>query len=393
MFLKIQLQDMQDIINKKITDGLNINEYNCQLEKYDNYYSYTNPEFYNNINPNAKYIILNKYSDLETYTTESNLYTLIYLDFRSNKLYYRIYDNLMHDIGCIIINFKMKNSNLNLKLMKWNFFKELDIEKLNNINVLICGTGTLGCNIIRNLISWGIKNISAIDYGNVNLSNISRQNLFTTEHASENISKIKACEKSINLIDDTVNFNGYEYEIPMPGHKYNNINLSILENLIKNNDIIFLLTDSKESRWLPTLYASKYNKCVINCALGFDSFTVIRHGLSSNNLGCYFCYDIINPSDTISNRNLDEQCTVSKNGLSPICAGIGIEIFIKLLHTSYDTEHSNEIPHIIRGSLKDFSIMKQHGFKNKECLCCSKTTLNDIDIKNYILCDFKKNEK
>ncbi len=67
----------------------------------------------------------------------------------------------------------------------------------------------------------------------------------------------------------------------------------------KEHDVLFLLMDSRESRWLPTVLGKIHDKIVINIALGFDSYLVMRHGAkdAEQKLGCYFCNDVVAPTD------------------------------------------------------------------------------------------------
>jgi ubiquitin-like modifier-activating enzyme ATG7 len=105
------------------------------------------------------------------------------------------------------------------------------------------------------------------------------------------------------------------------------------------------------------LGASK-GKIVINAALGFDTYLVMRHGPRARvfeeakgglRLGCYYCNDIVAPADvspvfvrcaqvdidislqSLRDRTLDQMCTVTRPGLAPIAASTAVELMVSLV--------------------------------------------------------------
>ena len=182
----------------------------------------------------------------------------------------------------------------------------------------------------------------------------------------------------------------------MPGHTIQDTNetrtlLSQIEGLVKSHDAIFLLTDSRESRWLPTLLGAKYNKIVLNAALGFDSYLVMRHGAVDSPLGCYFCNDVVAPLDSLKDRTLDQQCTVTRPGLSLLASSLVVELFVSLLHhpdgiraPADINRHPSEpidsscfglLPHQIRGYLTHFSNSLVVGQSFDKCTACSSKVI------------------
>ncbi len=165
-----------------------------------------------------------------------------------------------------------------------------------------------------------------------------------------------------------------------------------------------------------------YGKLLINTALGFDTYLVMRHGqtqpvtealntqphdtssmqgdTSESRLGCYFCNDIVAASNSQKDRTLDQQCTVTRPGLSFIAAALAVELMVALAHpqngkknvvdegsddegesqqermpTTSAVSAAPEIPHQIRGSVAGFTqfpphVRSLHQFYNFLCLQC-----------------------
>ena len=277
---------------------------------------------------------------------------------------------------------------LNINLMKWRMCPGLNTQIIKEKKYLLIGSGTLGCHVSRCLLGWGARNITFMDNGKVSYSNPVRQSLYNfNDSTTENYKAILA-PKKLKEIFPLTNSNGFNINIPLPGRtlideksKEDYIkNLTLLEEQIKSHDIIFLLTDSRESRWYPTLISKAYNKIVITAAIGFDSFLIMRHGNKENNLGCYFCTDIVTPSDTSGSRTLDQQCTISRPGVSMICSGLAIELGMSCINASLNKGSSDlDYPHQIRGNLIDYNMNCFRFSGNRNCVACSENM-----IRNYL---------
>ncbi|KFA66998.1 hypothetical protein S40285_06253 [Stachybotrys chlorohalonatus IBT 40285] len=295
---------------------------------------------------------------------------------------------------------------LNLKLMKWRLAPDLNLEKIKNTKCLLLGAGTLGGYVSRNLLGWGVRKITFVDYGKVSYSNPVRQPLFEFDDCVGG-GKPKAPQAAAMLkrIYPGVDSEGYSLSVPMLGHPFTDeaktkADLEKLEGLIAEHDVIFLLMDTRESRWLPTVIGKATGKIVMNAALGFDSYVVMRHGSETSGdghipLGCYFCNDVVAPADSMKDQTLDQQCTVTRPGVAAIASALLVELLTSLLQHPLGKDAPAPqvtqgsvperdppdhplglVPHQIRGYVSTFQNLVIRGQSYDCCSACSPKILD-----------------
>ncbi|KAL7456707.1 hypothetical protein ACHAWC_008656 [Mediolabrus comicus] len=329
-------------------------------------------------------------------------------------------------------------NDLNLRLMKWRALPNLDVQHLSQLKVVLLGAGTLGCSVARTLLGWGVRKITFVDSGRVSYSNPVRQSLFGIEDCKDGgkYKAVAAAESLVTIAGPDVQSEGVVLTIPMPGHSFGGgkdgaaetaavkKDVETLHKLIEESDVAFLLTDTRESRWLPTVMALATDTPMINAALGLDSWllhpkTQLEIALQSQRLGCYFCNDIVAPENSTRDRTLDQQCTVTRPGLAPIAASMATELCVAMFHhslgncapapevkrdnaaagaytpaddgTSASSSALGLMPHQIRGTIVTYMMMtpsvpafpsctgcgdsvveeyKKGGFEFVKCVCC-----------------------
>ncbi|KRX96554.1 Ubiquitin-like modifier-activating enzyme ATG7, partial [Trichinella pseudospiralis] len=318
-------------------------------------------------------------------------------------------------------------SKLNLHLMRWRIVPELNLGLHWQTSCLLFGAGTLGCNIARCLGAWGFGKITFVDNGRVSYSNPARQSLYSIKDCIGG--KKWKCEAAASALKDIypdMEIAGVRLTVPMPGH-FVDIDIegkdaqpfaediSRLEQLVSTHDIIFLLFDTREARWLPTLLSCLHNKIAITVALGFDSYLILRHGFgcgkksaagdldvqstlqsaesstsaSGTNLACYFCCDVTAPGNSTRDRTLDQQCTVTRPGVSMIASGLACELVTSLIQHPLQGQAPVEkpdsganrsclgvIPHQIRGYVNRFDQWNLTVERFSSCIACSEPVID-----------------
>jgi len=237
-----------------------------------------------------------------------------------------------------------------------------------------------------------------VDSGKVSFSNPVRQSLFTHRDAAEGRPKALAAREAVEAVLPDADVKDVQMDIPMPGHPHQSseslrASIAKLKDLISEHDVVCMLTDSRESRWLPSLMVAAAQKeqeggrqppLGLTVALGFDTFLVQRQSYLGSPSACYFCNDCTAPADSLAHRTLDQQCTVTRPGASGLATSTAAELLAALTQhplgfAAPGTQGSESalgyVPHQVRGYLSNFQLAPDDTEPFRHCICCSEKVL------------------
>ena len=150
-------------------------------------------------------------------------------------------------------------------------------KKIFNARVLVIGAGGLGCPLILYLAYSGIGNLGITDNDKIELSNLSRQVLFT----KKDIGKYKASvsKKVVKKINKKINVEIFKQKV----------NEKNIEKIAKNYEIICDGTDNFKSRFLINDYCMKNKKILISSAISKFDGQMIKFDFRKKG-PCYRCF-------------------------------------------------------------------------------------------------------
>ncbi len=151
-------------------------------------------------------------------------------------------------------------------------------KKLLKSNVLIVGAGGLGSPIAIYLAALGIGKIGIVDKDNVEISNLSRQIIFTTNDIKKN--KSLAAINKLKKINPDIRLQSFNKKLTIKN----------IYQIAKNFDLIVDGSDNFRTRFLINDYCLKNKKILVSGAISKFDGQVYTFNFSKKNSPCLSCF-------------------------------------------------------------------------------------------------------
>jgi len=151
-------------------------------------------------------------------------------------------------------------------------------KKLLNSSVLIVGAGGLGSPVAIYLAALGIGKIGIIDKDKIEMSNLSRQVIFTTHDLKKNKSSIAI--KKIKKINPDIKVKSFNTIL----------NVKNINKIAKNYDLIVDGSDNFRTRFTINDYCLKNKKILVSGAISKFDGQVYTFNFSNKKSPCLRCF-------------------------------------------------------------------------------------------------------
>ena len=221
-------------------------------------------------------------------------------------------------------------------------------KKIFRSKVLVIGAGGLGCPLILYLAYSGIGNLGIVDHDVIELSNLSRQVLFTKKDIGK--SKVLVSKGIVKRINKNININIFIKKIDK-----NNI-----EKIAKNYEIICDGTDNFKSRLLINDYCLKNKKILVSSAINkFDGQLFVFDFRKKT--PCFRCFMPQAPNSEVN---------CESDGIMTTLAGIAgslqaNEVIKSILNIKNNIKGNIMIFNALNSSFRKVKLLKNPNCKNK----------------------------
>jgi adenylyltransferase/sulfurtransferase len=162
-------------------------------------------------------------------------------------------------------------------------------KKLLKSSVLIIGVGGLGSPIAIYLAALGIGKIGIVDKDKVEISNLSRQIIFTTNDVKKNKSSIAI--KKLKKINPSIQLKSFN----------KNLTIQNINQVAKNFDLIVDGSDNFRTRFLINDYCLQNKKILVSGAISKFDGQVYTFNFSKKKSPCLRCFI----PNTPTNQDID----------------------------------------------------------------------------------------
>ncbi len=218
-------------------------------------------------------------------------------------------------------------------------------KKIFNAKVLIIGIGGLGCPLLTYLAASGVGTIGIADPDKIEISNLNRQTLFTSNDIGKY--KVDQAKYSIKRINNKIRIKVFKKKITLKN----------IKSVIRDFDIICDGTDNFETRYLVNDECKKMKKILISAAISKFDGHLYKFNFKKKT-SCYRCFM---PEMPVIERNCE-----TDGIFSPVAGILGSLQANEVLKTIIGLRNSLDNQMMIFDSIK-INLRKIKLSSNPEC--------------------------